>query len=214
MALGYIPSRRRAPLELRSTDQQEKSRCSLAALGEHTTAGMFINLPYLQKHLCRGQHLHQSLPPWHLKEVPEPGGRGWGVAGRERVWLGQKVVKLIKVISIKQMWGEKLSFITSLCDIYTSTFFQKQRVSGNKVKVTSNHFCFSWHDTCLRKQFFWTHTQWLSWPWYKSLNLGSLSLEFVRIFFFISKNSKCLVPSHSLGLGEVQKADLVKFKRG
>lgn len=92
LALGYILSRRRPLSELRSTDQQEKSCCPLATLGQHMTAAMFINLRYVQKRLYRGQHLHQSLPPRHHKEVAEPGRGG----ERERVWFGQKVVKLIK----------------------------------------------------------------------------------------------------------------------
>lgn len=57
--------------------------------GEHTTSATFINLPYLQNHLYRGQHLHESLPSPHHEEVAEQG------AGA-RVWLGQKVLKLMK----------------------------------------------------------------------------------------------------------------------
>lgn len=69
---------------------------SLAALGERTTAAMFINLPYVQKHLYRGQHLHHSLPPRHHKEVAEPGGERESL-----VW--SKGGKTDKLISIKRM---------------------------------------------------------------------------------------------------------------
>lgn len=77
----------------------------LAALGEHVTAAMFINLPYLQKHLYWGQHLHQSLPLQHHKEVTEWGGGereslAWSKGGKtdkEIAWnrCGEKNCHLI-----------------------------------------------------------------------------------------------------------------------
>lgn len=82
---------------------------------------MFINLPHLQKHLYRGQ----AFASHSASATPQGSGRA---GERERESLAwPKGGKTDRVISIKRMWGEKLSFITYLGDIYTSTFFPETK---------------------------------------------------------------------------------------